>query len=254
MQGPVTGEKAHVRQFWDAEPCGDKHAQAGQGTPEYFAEVDRARDRLEPFIARYADFAGTAGQRVLEIGVGLGTDFARFARAGADVTGVDLTERGVALTRRRLELEGLSGQVEVADAEDLPFPDASFDVVYSWGVIHHTSDPPRAAAEAVRVLKPGGRLCAMLYARRSWFAWGVWARHALVRGRPFRSVSSVLSAHLESPGTRAYTPQELSDMFGSLDRVRIDRVGTPYDRRVAGPLARATGARLGWFLVVRGVR
>jgi SAM-dependent methyltransferase len=244
--------KRRVQQFWDERPCGSKHADAPEGSPAFFEQVERKRYELEPFIPMYADFAGARGERVLEIGVGLGTDLARFARAGALVTGVDFSERSVELARRRLALDGLSGEVLVADAEGLPFPDGGFDRVYSWGVLHHTPDTARAAREAIRVLRPGGRLCVMLYARRSWVGLGLWARHALLAGKPLRSFADVLAHHMESDGTKAFTTHEVQTMFADLSDVEIDRVGTPYDRRVAGPLASATGRLLGWFLVVRG--
>jgi len=244
--------KDEVRAYWEDEPCGTGHASAQEGTPEFFAQVAAERDALEPFIPEYADFASTRGQRVLEIGVGVGSDFIRFVRAGAHATGVDLTEHSVALVRRRLELEGLSADLQRADAERLPFPDGSFDVVYSWGVLHHTPDSDRAIAEAQRVLKPGGRLCVMLYARHSWVAYGFWVRFALLAGKPRRSLADVIAGHMESSGTRAYTRAELEDRFGGLEDLRVEHVGTPYDRRIAGPLAAATGSRLGWFLVVRG--
>jgi SAM-dependent methyltransferase len=246
--------KAAVRDFWEARPCGSSHATAPEGTGEYFAQVERRRYELEPFIPRFADFAAADGRRVLEIGVGLGTDLVRFARAGARVTGVDLTEHSIELARRRLALEGHAGELLRADAERLPFADGSFDVVYSWGALHHTPDTSRAVQEAVRVLAPGGRLCAMLYGRRSWVGLGVWARHALLRGRPRRTVADVLAHHMESPGTKAYTRRELRTLFAGLDDVTIEHVGTPYDRRVAGPLAAATGRWMGWFMVIRGRR
>jgi SAM-dependent methyltransferase len=241
-----------VRAFWQARPCGSTHATAPPGTPEFFAEVDRRRYELEPFIPRFADFDGACGKRVLEIGVGLGGDFTRFARAGAEATGVDLTERSVELVRRRLALEGLAGEVLVADAEALPFADAAFDRVYSWGVLHHTPATERAVAEATRVLRPGGELCVMLYGRRSWVAYGLWVRYALLRGRARRGLADVLAHHMESEGTRAFSTGELRAMFAAFADLRIDHVGTPYDRRVAGPLVRLTGGRLGWFVVVRG--
>src|SRR5918995_3455850 len=213
--------KQDVRTFWEREPCGSSLAEAAEGTPDFFAEVERSRADLEPFIADYADFEGTAGSRMLEIGVGLGTDLVRFARAGARVTGVDLTEHSVRLVRRRLELEGLEGDVRVADAEALPFEDGAFDKVYSWGVLHHTPDSGRAILEALRVLRPGGEVCIMLYARRSWVAWGMWVRHALLAGRPLRPLSEVVAEHMESDQTKAFTKREVSAMFGDLRDIEI---------------------------------
>ncbi|MDX6278516.1 MAG: hypothetical protein QOJ72_2644 [Nocardioidaceae bacterium] len=248
----VSAEKELVREYWSDRPCGSKHASAPEGTPAFYEQVERKRRELEPFIDAYADFPATRGHELLEIGVGLGTDFVRFARAGALATGVDLTARSVELVRRRLELENLTATVSVADCENLPFPDESFDAVYSWGVLHHTADPERAMREAVRVLAPGGRLCVMVYARHSWVALGLWARYAVLRGKPQRTLADVIANHMESAGTRAFTPAELRRVFSRLDSLQIDRVGTPYDQRVAGPLVRWTGSRLGWFLVVRG--
>jgi SAM-dependent methyltransferase len=250
----VDEQKAEVRRFWEEKPCGSIHGRAPEGSREYFDQIEDRRRELEPFIDRYADFAGARDQDVLEVGVGLGTDFVRFARAGARVTGIDLTERSVELVQRRLELEGLSGDVRVADAEHLPFPDRMFDVVYSWGVLHHTPNPTRAIREFLRVVKPGGRVCVMVYARRSWVGFALWVRYALLRGSPRRSLASVLANHMESRGTRGFSKGEVCALFADLDQLTVDRVGTPYDRRVVGPVAGVTGPYLGWFLVVRGRR
>jgi SAM-dependent methyltransferase len=245
-------QKQRVKTYWEREACGEIHAEAPEGTPEFFAQVERRRDELEPHIASFADFEGARGQRLLEIGVGLGTDFVRFVRAGASATGVDLTERAVGLVQQRLQVEGLEADLRVADAEALPFEDGTFDRVYSWGVLHHTPDTARAVREAVRVLRPGGTLCVMLYARHSWVGYGFWVRHALLSGRPWRSLSAVLARHMESEGTKAYTERELRQMFGELDGLEIDKVATAYDLQLAGPLARLTGDRLGWHFVIRG--
>jgi ubiquinone/menaquinone biosynthesis C-methylase UbiE len=245
-------QKERVRTYWEREACGEIHADAPEGSPEFFEQVERRRAELEPHIASFADFEGSSGKRVLEIGVGLGTDFIAFARAGARATGVDLTARAVELVRRRLALEDVRAEVRQADAEQLPFPDDSFDRVYSWGVLHHTPDTQRAVQEAVRVLRPHGELCVMLYARHSWVSYGFWTRNALLAGRPWRSLASVLAQHMESEGTKAYTKRELRRMFGGLEEIRIDKVLTAYDRQIAGLLARVTGDALGWQLVVRG--
>jgi ubiquinone/menaquinone biosynthesis C-methylase UbiE len=245
-------QKRRVRSFWEEEPCGVVHAEAPEGTREFYDQIEQRRSELEPFIQRFADFEGARGKSLLEIGVGAGTDFVRFARAGAIATGVDLTEHAVALVRERLALEGLAADLRVADAEALPFDDGTFDRVYSWGVLHHTPDTERSVREAIRVLRPRGELCVMLYARHSWVAYGLWARHALLAAKPWRSLASILAAHMESEGTKGFTKGELRTLFGELQDLRVDKVGTAYDRQISRGLARLTGNRLGWFLVVRG--
>jgi len=160
--------KERVRAFWQAHPCGTKFSDAAMGTPEFFARVEAHRYTKEWHIPDAADFAGARGLRVLEIGCGLGTDGAQFAKAGAQYTGIDLTEAAIELARRRFEVTGLAGEFRVADAESLDFADASFDLVYSHGVLHHTPDTVRAVREVHRVLKPGGRAVVMLYHRGSY--------------------------------------------------------------------------------------
>jgi ubiquinone/menaquinone biosynthesis C-methylase UbiE len=105
---------------------------------------------------------------VLEVGCGLGTDGARFAKAGANYTGIDLTDAAVDLAKRRFEIFQLPGKFHVADAEHLDFPDNSFDIVYSHGVLHHTPDTAAAVREIHRVLRPGGKAVVMLYHRDSY--------------------------------------------------------------------------------------
>lgn len=243
--------KDKVRAYWEARPCGSAHASAEPGTSEFFAQVEEERTRLEPFIADFAEFERWQGKRVLEIGVGLGTDFIRFARAGAVVTGVDLTEAAIELVTRRIAAEGLNADLRVADAEALPFPDGSFDLVYSWGVLHHTPDTARAVAEVRRLVAPGGEARIMLYSRRSWVAYGLWLRYALAVGRPWRSLAAVVAEHMESEGTKAYTESELRELFTGFGEVETNRFVTPYDRRVAGPLASLGPSSLGWFVGIR---
>jgi SAM-dependent methyltransferase len=160
--------KERVRAFWQAHPCGAKFNDAEMGTREFFQRVEAHRYAKEWHIPAAADFASARGLRVLEIGCGLGTDGAQFAAAGADYTGVDLTEAATELARKRFQLFDLRGEFRVADAENLDFADESFDLIYSHGVLHHTPDTARAVHEIHRVLRPGGRAIVMLYHRDSY--------------------------------------------------------------------------------------
>jgi len=160
--------KQRVRAFWQAHPCGTKFSDAEIGTPEFFALLEAHRYRKEWHIPVAANFAGTRGLKVLEIGCGMGTDGAQFAKAGADYTGIDLTEAAIELARKRFALSHLNGEFRVSDAENLDFDDESFDLVYSHGVLHHTPDIAAAVSEIHRVLKPRGQAIVMLYHRGSY--------------------------------------------------------------------------------------
>ena len=160
--------KRRVRAFWQEHPCGSKFSDAETGTREFFRRIESHRYEKEWHIPEAADFANARGLKVLEIGCGIGTDGAQFAKAGADYTGVDLTDAAVELARTGFALADLPGRFLVSDAEHLDFPDASFDLVYSHGVLHHTPDIRSAISEIHRVLKPKGRAVVMLYHRGSY--------------------------------------------------------------------------------------
>jgi SAM-dependent methyltransferase len=168
MPDPNDNLKERVRAFWQANPCGVKFADAAPGTRRFYELVEAHRYTKEWHIPSAADFSSTRGLQVLEIGCGLGTDGAQFAEAGADYTGVDLTEAAVELARKRFELFGLAGKFQTADAENLDFAGGSFDLVYSHGVLHHTPETEKAIREIHRVLRPGGRAVVMLYHRDSY--------------------------------------------------------------------------------------
>lgn len=160
--------KDRVREFWQSHPCGTKFVDAQPGSRIFYESVEQHRYQKEWHIPEAAGFSQSGNLRVLEVGCGLGTDGAQFAKAGADYTGIDLTEAAVDLARRRFELFNLPGAFRVADAERLEFPDNSFDLVYSHGVLHHTPDTAAAVREIHRVLRPGGRAMVMLYHRNSY--------------------------------------------------------------------------------------
>lgn len=149
--------------------------------------------------AEFARFHEAEGQDVLEIGVGMGADHIELPRSRPrSLTGIDLTPRAVEHTKRRLAILGLTSDVVTADAEQLPFNDASFDVVYSWGVLHHSPNTPEALNQVHRVLRPNGIARIMIYHKYSLTGYMLWARYGLLAMRPFQSLSDIYGAHLES--------------------------------------------------------
>jgi len=205
-------ELAAVRSYWEAGACGEDLYLEGTALEDYEKQAAE-RYRLEPCIAEFADFQNLRGRRVLEIGVGLGADHRRFAEAGALLTGIDLTDRAVQHVRRYLGLRGLTSDLRTGNAERLEFADETFDLVYSWGVLHHTPDTPQAIREVRRVLKPGGIAKVMIYHRGSLVGYMLWLRYALAKGRPWTTLTEIYAQHLESPGTKAYTVEEARELF-----------------------------------------
>jgi len=224
----VTAPKQEVKDFWNVASCGEELYLASEDEAGYRAEAE-ARYQLEPYILPFADFEAAAGKRVLEIGVGLGADHQRFAEAGAELSGIDLTERAIAHTGRRFAALGLRSSLATGDAEKLDFPDESFDIVYSWGVLHHSPDTPRAIAEVHRVLKPGGEARIMIYHKWSLIGLMLWGRYALARLRPWMSLRHVYANYLESPGTKAYSYGEARELFAMFHHAEITTVLTHAD-------------------------
>jgi ubiquinone/menaquinone biosynthesis C-methylase UbiE len=247
-----------VRQYWEREPCGTDRAVVGDRpshTQEWFDEVERFRYQAEPFIHAVAQFTRHRGKRILEVGVGAGTDHAQWARAGCDCYGVDLTDAAIDTTRTRLALENLHSRLQRLDAETLPFADGFFDVVYSWGVIHHSEHPQRIIGEIARVLKPGGTFIGMLYGRHSVTALHFWIRHALKAGKPWRSFADVIWHHCESVGTKAYTMAEIERLFASF--AQVDTIPLITINDTAGfPrwISQYFPARWGWFIAIRATK
>lgn len=239
----LANDKEAVAEFWNRASCGEELYLKGDEREHYLSQA-RARYRLEPYIAGFADFAGQRGKNVLEIGVGLGADHQEFAMAGALLHGCDLTPRAVEHTRRRLQLFGLQSELRQADAEDLPYANDSFDLVYSWGVLHHSPRTSNAIAEVHRVLKPGGQARVMVYHKYSFVGYMLWVRYALLRGKWTRSLKSVYAEHLESPGTKAYSVDQARRLFSQFQRISIETVLTHGDLLSSGAGQRHRGLLL----------
>ena len=239
----MDSDKKAVEEFWDKASCGEDLYLRNQQRDGY-VEHARRRYELEPVIEEFAQFESTAGKKVLEIGVGLGADHQRFAQAGARLTGIDLTARAVEHTRRRLALFGFDSALSMGDAENLGFPSDTFDRVYSWGVLHHSPNTQKAISEVHRVLRTGGVANVMIYHKWSLVGYMLWLRYALLRLRPWVSLTEVYARYLESPGTKAYSMAQAQRMFEAFSTAQIRTVLTHGDL-----LESAAGQRHGGALL-----
>jgi SAM-dependent methyltransferase len=171
----------NVTEYWNRRPCNIKHSKSEYGTKQYFDEVEARKYYVEPHIKKFADFARWRDKRVLEIGCGIGTDAINFVRAGAAYTGLELSAESLDVTKKRFAVYGLQpealleGNAEELDKIFTCITDQSkqFDLIYSFGVIHHTPQPRRVIEQiaTLNLLKhKTGELRIMVYAARSWKA------------------------------------------------------------------------------------
>lgn len=256
--------KDEVQKMWDSDPCGSHYVEeASPETLEWFLEVERHRYQVyAPWMPEMMEFARHAGHDVLEIGAGIGTDHAQFAKNGARTVDLDLSSGHLALARRNFELRGLKGEFRHGDAENIPFPDASFDVVYSNGVIHHTPNTAAVIREISRVLRPGGRCIIMVYAENSLHYWRELFYRIGHYGGEMNSASmgEIMSRHVEitthgaKPLVKVYTGPRLRQMFSEFEKVRIyKRQLTASEKpRWLGWLPLELAQRLmGWNLILK---
>ena len=263
-----------VRTFWNARPCNIRHSPKPVGTREYFDEVEQRKYFVEPHIPGFADFEKWRGKSVLEIGCGLGTDTVNFARAGARVTAVDLSDQSAAIARQRLDVYGLGDRVtiHVGDAEQLPsfIPPQTFDLVYSFGVIHHSPHPRRIVEHLRRYVTRQSELRLMVYSRVSYkLFWimkeeGVWDM-----SRIDELIARNSEAQTGCPVTYTYTDETVRALLEGFDVVDVRKAHIftwdiePYKRyeyRKAPEWADVSDEELarlerelGWHLLVRAV-
>ena len=244
-----------VRNYWEQEPCGTSPMivkQTTQYSREYYDSIENHRYSVEPCIHSIAQFSRGHGKKVLEIGVGAGTDHLQWARAGAILSGVDLTDAAINTTKLRFEMFGFNSSLQRIDAEKLPFTEKTFDIVYSWGVIHHSENPQLIISEIHKVLDLEGEFLGMFYHRRSLLTLRLWLRHALLVGKPWLSFSQVLYSHMESIGTKAYSRSELREMFKQFNNVEIVPILTIYDTIYLPKwLINIIPQQFGWFYGIR---
>jgi SAM-dependent methyltransferase len=157
-----------VRAYWNTHIHDLAVSRQPPGSRGFFDDLDRYHFEKLHHLVRLVDFDGYRGRSVLDVGCGAGVDLARFARGGAEVTGVDVSPSAIELARTNFEQQGLRGRFEAADGEHLPFPGDRFDLVFAHGVVQYTASPQRLVDECRRVLKPGGEAIFQVYNRISW--------------------------------------------------------------------------------------
>lgn len=246
--------KQQVFRYWNVASCGTEFIEHEKYSKEYFEAIEHFRYTIEPEIHSFAQFSRAHGKKVLEVGVGAGTDFLQWIRSGAQAYGIDLTQEAITNVQKRLALYNLAAQqVSVADAEQLPYHDNFFDIVYSWGVIHHSPDTFKCMQEIVRVCKPGGTIKVMIYNRHSLFAYYRYILTALCKGKPWRSLKKVLWYDQESLGTKAYTHKEIQQWLKNLpvECIALHSPATAHDllyykSKQYQFLARLAANLLGW--------
>jgi ubiquinone/menaquinone biosynthesis C-methylase UbiE len=263
---------ADVQRYWDARPCNIRHSAKPVGSREYFDEVEARKYFVEPHIPAFAEFERWRGRRVLEVGCGIGTDSINFARAGAEVTAVELSGESLRIAAQRADVMGVAERIRFvqANAEELTatLTEESFDLVYSFGVIHHTPRPDRALAEMRALAARGGTLKLMVYHRNSWKVLSIVVAQG--HGR-FWKMDELVAEHSEaqtgSPVTVTYTREQARELVEHggfrVKELRVDHVfpyrirdyleyryvKEPYFRWMPEPLFRAFERRLGWHLL-----
>ena len=265
-----------VQAYWNRRPCNIRHSPKPVGSREYFDEVEARKYLVEPHIPRFADFPRWRDKAVLEIGCGIGTDTVNFARAGARVTVAELSDKSLEVAEKRAEVYGLADRITFynGNAEELStfVPPQTFDLVYSFGVIHHSPHPERIVEQVTRFVEPGSTLKVMVYNRRSWKVFWIVLKYG--KG-DFRKARKLIAEHSEaqfgSPVTYAYTKDELAALLRSAgfrvtdsfvdhifpwripDYLEYRYVKVWYFRWIPAPLFKRLERLLGWHLCATAV-
>ena len=203
----MTATIEDVKRYWNNRPCNVRHSQKDIGTKEYFDEVEKKRYTAEPHIPLFADFESYRGKKVLEVGCGMATEGINFARQGAKYTATDLSEESLELAKKRFEVYNKEGNFYLGNSEELSsfVPVETYDLIYSFGVIHHSPYPERIISEIKKYMNKDSVLKIMLYAKDSWKNYMIEAGH----DQP--------EAQYGCPIANTYTNDEVRELLDGFD-------------------------------------
>ncbi|MCK4343716.1 MAG: class I SAM-dependent methyltransferase [Bacteroidales bacterium] len=264
----VINWKKAAKEQWNKTPCGE--ISGNKETLNYFLSVERNRyDEYASWMKDFFLFSRYQNKKVLEIGYGQGTDLCQFALAGAECFGIDITERHFELAKRNLNLRGLHAELFLEDANNLHFESNTFDVVYSFGVLHHTPDTIRCLSEAYRVLKPGGELIVTLYHKYSaFYLFSILLFNGILKGKLKKLGLDGLLSIIEKgadginikPLVKLYTSHQLRIMLSDFNKVSIhikhlERSHFSIFRRIV-PLfiIKILEKKLGWYIIGKAIK
>ena len=248
----------NVKRFWEQNPLSTAAIHYRPGSPEFYQIYDSLREMNEPpdFAKTLHEYERFLGKRVLEVGCGNGYTLGKFAQAGAEVYGIDVTETAVDISRKRFEYQKLKGNFIVGNAENLPYETNFFDCVCSMGVLHHVPDTEKAVAEIYRCLKPGGRLMVMVYHRDSIPYRLVMPLRSLLTGKSLQQLVNEVDGE-GNPKGDVYSRKELKKLLRQFRELDIFcRLLQPQKLRHLLPLSigEKLGTKWGWFLYAKGYK
>lgn len=267
-------DKLEIQKQWDKDPCAAETVVGiERETLDYYRAIRAFRYQVyAPWMNEVIGFSSWRDKDVLEVGVGMGSDHFRFASAGNRMTALDLSREHLRQTTRHLSLEGLATNPVYGDAEQMPFPDATFDVVYAFGVLLATTHTDKAIAEVHRVLRPGGTAIITLYHRDSWFFWfntlmiqGILKLGLFRKGwrRLMSEIEYRSSENAAVPLIKVYSSGHARKFFAPFSQVKMETWHVEHSHfwrfgSLLGGFSRDTLERRlgwgGWYLVVKAVK
>lgn len=215
-----------IKNYWNTRPCNINHSKKEIGSLEYFNEVDYKRYFVEPHILKFADFDNQNNKKILELGCGIGTDSIRFVKAGALLTTIDLSEKSVELTKKRFKQYNLTASIHCGNIENLSsfIPPEPYDLIYSFGVIHHTENPSKVLEEIKKYCNKDTKIKIMVYNKYSWKAFTFF----ITNGYRFKfnyekTIQYFAEAQLNCPRAVVYSKSSLKKLLENFNIISIKK-------------------------------